>query len=86
MSTAIIYSRVPHVAHYAFSDPRIGHDLEQWDCPDVGRHYSGNPIRPEGVPSNAEYRCGYLAKDGSQRWLFVRRVPLSAGTCEWCER
>jgi hypothetical protein len=85
MNDAITYSRVPHAAHYGYSHPAKGHDLEQWDVADIGRHVgSGNPLRPEGVPSDAEYRCGYLAKDGSQRWLFVRTAPLSEGTCEWC--
>lgn len=87
MTTAgVTYRRIPHAAHYSYGDSRVGHDLEQWDSPDVGRHTgSGSPKRADGVPVDAQYHSGYIAKDGAQRWVFVRRAPLSeAPTCLYC--
>jgi hypothetical protein len=81
----VTYRRAKHAAHYDYSHPAKGHDLEQWDVAGDLPHEprTGNPIAPPEVPRDAEYHSGYLARDGVQHWLFVRTAPLT-GTCVRC--
>jgi hypothetical protein len=85
MSTTVIYGRIQHAAHYAYTHPAKGHDLEQWDVTgDLPRGpRTGDPIAPSVVPRDAVYHYGYLDKDGVQHWLFTRRAPLT-GNCARC--
>lgn len=86
---AITHKRIQHAAHYEGPHPAKGHDLEQWDyLPDgqTTRDRCGDPVRPDGIPSGAEYHCGYLDREGRQHWLFVRRVPLTGPACNRCPR
>lgn len=75
------YRRIPHAAHYAYGHPAIGHDLEQWDVAQA--HHMP---KPTDVPSDAEYHSGYIARDGSQHWVYTRIAPLSPGCCSRCSR
>jgi hypothetical protein len=80
----ISYRRVQHAAHYGYSHPAKGHDLEQWDVvAELARGVrSGHPVAPAEVPADAEYHSGYR-RDGVQHWIFVRRAPLT-GSCPHC--
>lgn len=73
---AVQYTRVRHAAHYGYNHPAKGHDLERWEF------VANDNVRPEGVPVDAEYHCGFL-EGGVQRWVYVRVAPLS-GTCPRC--
>lgn len=75
-----IYRRIPHAAHYAYSHPAMGHDLEEWDITDSGTIV---PHRVDGVPEDAHYSHGYV-RDGVQHWIYTRRAPLSPGQCDRC--
>lgn len=77
----VAYQRIEHAGHYGRGIDGIvcGHDLEQWDVAAPVR-----PLRPDGVPVDAEYHSGYV-KDGVQHWLFIRVAALSPGECDWCK-
>ena len=75
---AIAYNRAQHAAHYP-EHPAIGHDLERWDVVGICR-----PVRPEGVPYDAEYHHGYLDEQKRQHYVFVRVAPLTGPRCSRC--
>lgn len=70
------YSRERHAAH---TGPGTGWDLEKWDV--VAPTLPASPP----VPADAEYHSGYVDRAGVQHWIYVRRAPLSEGTCVWCQ-
>jgi len=71
-----IYTRSKHAAHYQGGG---GHDLEQWSF------LAERNERPADVPSDAEYHHGFLAQNGDQGWVYVRKAPMSDGACAWCQ-
>lgn len=71
-------TRIRHAAHYGYGMVG-GHDLEQIDIKSPRRN-------TDVLPGGFEYHCGYVAKDGSQHWLYTRRAPLSVGTCAMCSK
>jgi hypothetical protein len=84
------YRRIPHAAHYAYSHPAVGHDLEQWDVDTQAEPGTTESARilvrhsTIGLPPNAEYHSGYLDRDGHQHWIYVRTSPLTGPRCNRC--
>lgn len=79
-----VYSRIAHAAHYGYSHPAVGHDLEQWDVASADRPEVAR--RGTDVPADAEYHSGYVDAAGRQHWVYVRRAPLSGPPCVRCAR
>ena len=66
-----------HAAHYAYTK-NAGHDLE------VSTFASPKNERHPALHPDAVYQCGFV-RGGVQHWVYVRRLPLSPGTCRLCE-
>jgi len=81
---AITYRLVVHAGHDLYGNG--GHDLEEWDVTgQLARSArTGDPIPPVAVPCGAAYHSGYVDRAGVQHWIFTRRAPPSAGSCERC--
>lgn len=76
------YRRLRHAAHFIGGG---GQDLHEYDV--AGSDWRpGFGIKPSCVPPVAEYHVGYIAKDGSQHWVFMAPAPMSEGTCDRCNR
>lgn len=74
----VAYRRIRHAAHYTEGHPAQGHDLDEWTVSAESVVQARLALPPEA--HDAEYLCGY----GGERWIFVRRAPLSPGHCAWC--
>lgn len=74
--------RIPHAAHYMYDHPGRGHDLEEWIVESVVRP-DYEQLAELGLPADAEWHTGHRA-DGVQRWTYIAKRSMSAGTCERC--
>lgn len=72
--------RVRHAAHYAYGDPRRGHDLEVFDVVTPDLDAARSVLAHIG---GLKYIGGSVV-EGVQSWTFTRTAPMSDGTCERC--
>lgn len=84
----VTVERARHAAHYEGGG---GHDLLTLEVEMPASRLTrynrrGEPdARPLGLGYEWEYHSGSREAD-TQRWCYIKRVPLDLGTCERCRK